>query len=169
VILGSFDWIAKSMNLEEFIAVADPRFAEAGAELQVIGNSDSGLLDTLRRQVRATKLVGEVPEVESYLENSRIAIVPERTGGGFKLKVLDYVFNRLPVAAIAGSVAGTPLRPLESILTFDSLERLAAGVIRALDDLPLLNRLQDCAYAACVDRFDWRRRGESFVAETAAA
>jgi glycosyltransferase involved in cell wall biosynthesis len=169
VILGSFDWIAKSMNLEEFIAVADPRFAAAGAELQVIGNSDSGLLDTLRRQVRATKLVGEVPEVESYLENSRIAIVPERTGGGFKLKVLDYVFNRLPVAAIVGSVAGTPLRPLESILTFDNLERLAAGVIRALDDLPLLNRLQDCAYAACVDRFDWHRRGETFVTETAAA
>jgi glycosyltransferase involved in cell wall biosynthesis len=169
VILGSFDWIAKSMNLEEFIAVADPRFAEAGAELQVIGNSDSGLLDSLRREVRATDLVGRVPEVESYLENSRIAIVPERTGGGFKLKVLDYVFNRLPVAAIAGSVAGTPLRPLESILTFDSLERLAAGVIRALDDLPLLNRLQDRAYAACVDRFDWRRRGETFVAETAAA
>jgi hypothetical protein len=42
-------------------------------------------------------------------------------------------------------------------------------VIRALDDLPLLNRLQDRAYAACVDRFDWRRRGETFVAETAAA
>ena len=166
VILGSFDWIAKRMNLEEFIALADPRFAAIGAELQVVGNSDPVFLDRLRRQVSATTLVGSVAEVEPYLRESRIAVVPERSGGGFKLKVLDYVFHRLPVAAIAGSVAGTPLQPTESILTFDNLERLASGVIKALDDLPLLNKLQEQAYAVCADQFDWRRRGEAFLAET---
>ena len=123
-------------------------------------------MDKLRRQVRATKLVGSVPEVEPHLREARIAVVPERSGGGFKLKVLDYVFHRLPVAAITGSVAGTPLQPPESILTFANLERLASGVIRALDDLPLLNKLQEQAYVACADQFDWRRRGEAFLAET---
>lgn len=167
VILGSFDWIAKRMNLAEFIAVADPLFAAAGAELEVIGSSGQGFLNNLRRRVHATTLVGRVPEIESHLERSRLAIVPERTGGGFKLKILDYVFHRLPVAAIAGSFAGTPLRAAESVLTFDDMEQLAKGAIAAIDDLPLLNMLQDQAYAACSEQFDWRRRGETFLAETA--
>ncbi len=43
VIVGSFDWIAKRMNLAEFVDVADPLFAEAGAELQAVGSGDEGL------------------------------------------------------------------------------------------------------------------------------
>ncbi len=169
MILGSFDWIAKRMNLEEFVALADPIFAAAGAELQVVGNSDPGYLERLNRRARATRFVGAVPEIEPYLGQSRIAVVPERSGGGFKLKVLDYVFHRLPIAALAGSVSGTPLQPTRSILTFDSFERLASGVVAALDDLPLLNALQDQAYAACAEEFDWKRRGQAFLAETSAA
>jgi glycosyltransferase involved in cell wall biosynthesis len=169
VFVGSFDWLAKQMNLQEFLAVADPLFAAADAEIQVIGKGDPALLDRLRRQVRATELVGSVPEVEPYLSEARLAIVPERTGGGFKLKVLDYVFNRLPVAALDGSVAGTPLAPPDTLLSFATVEDLARGAVAALDDLPLLNRLQEQAYAACADRFDWRQRGEQFLALTAAA
>lgn len=169
VILGSFDWIAKRMNLAEFINVADPLFAAAGAELEVIGNSGPDFLNSLRRGVRATKLVGRVPELEPHLEQSRIAIVPERVGGGFKLKILDYVFHRLPVAAIAGSLTGTPLRATESVLAFDDLDHLAKGTLAAMDDLPLLNRLQNHAYAACSEQFDWHRRGKSFIEKTAAA
>jgi hypothetical protein len=31
--------------------------------------------------------------------------------GGFKLKTLNYIFNRVPIAAIRGSIAGLPLTP----------------------------------------------------------
>jgi glycosyltransferase involved in cell wall biosynthesis len=168
VFVGSFDWFAKRMNLEEFLAVADPVFAAAGAELQIIGDGAPAFLDGLRRQVRATEIVGPVPAVEPYLAEARLAIVPERTGGGFKLKVLEYVFNRLPVAALEGSVAGTPLRAPDTLLSFATMEDLARGAVAVLDDLPLLNRLQEQAYAACVDRFDWRQRGEQFLAHMAA-
>lgn len=169
VILGTFAWLAKRMNLEEFVAVADPHFERAGAELQVIGDGDPALIHRLRGTARATRFAGFVPDIEPYLTQSRVAVVPERSGGGFKMKILDYVFHRLPVAALKGSVAGTPLRPSESILLYNDLDELARGVVQVLDDLPLLNDIQDRAYAACADRFDWRRRGEQFIAETYAA
>lgn len=168
VLVGSFDWLAKRMNLQEFLSIADPLFVAAGAELQVIGDGAPTFFDGLRRQVRASELVGSVPAVEPYLAEARLAVVPERTGGGFKLKVLDYVFNRLPVAALDGSVAGTPLSSPDTLLTFATIEDLARGVVAVLDDLPLLNHLQERAYAACADRFDWRHRGEQFLAQTAA-
>lgn len=163
VIVGSFDWIAKRMNLEEFVAMADPLFAAAGVELQAVGSAEEPFLERLRQQTRACQFTGTVPDIAPYLDQARIAIVPERSGGGFKLKVLEYVFNRVPVFALAGSFAGVPLQHGESTMLFPDQAALARGVVEAIDDLERLNRLQEQAYAACRDRFDWSSRGRQIL------
>lgn len=168
IIVGSFDWVAKRLNLEEFVAAADPVFAAQGAELEVVGSADESFLKRLRRQARATRFVGTVDKLEGYMDRARVAIVPERSGGGFKLKVLDYVFNRLPILALNGSVAGVPLRHNEGILLFDGHEALARGVLSVMDDLELLNRLQNDAYASCRTQFDWGCRGRQLYSAIAA-
>ncbi|UYN96610.1 MAG: glycosyltransferase [Enhydrobacter sp.] len=163
VIVGSFDWIAKRMNLEEFVEVADPMFAERGAELLAVGSGEASFFDRLRQQATATRFTGTVPDVTRHLDEARIAIVPERNGGGFKLKVLEYVFNRIPVFALNGSFAGVPLTHNDSVMLFPDHTALAHGVLEAIDDIDRLNRLQDRAYAACSDRFDWANRGHRIV------
>lgn len=167
VIVGSYDWIAKRMNLAEFVAVADPLFAEAGAELQAVGSGDEAFLEQLRRQSLATHFTGTVPDIAPYLDQARIAIVPERSGGGFKLKVLEYVFNRVPVFALAGSFASVPLRHNDSAMLFSDHAALAHGVLEAIDDVDRLNRLQERAWAACANRFDWPSRGRQIVSAIA--
>ena len=164
IIVGSFDWIAKRMNLEEFLGVADPLFAARGAELQVIGSAEESFLAGLRKRVVATTFTGTVADVTGYMDNARIAIVPERNGGGFKLKVLEYVFNRLPIFGLSGSVAGVPLRHDEGIMLFPDHAALARGVLDAMDDLDLLNRIQHRAFAACSGKFDWASRGRQLRA-----
>ena len=161
VMVGSFHWVAKQMNLDRFVAVADPVFAAAGVELRVVGGGPEALFRRLSRKVRATRFTGPVERIEPHIEDARIAIVPEETGGGFKLKVLDYVFNRLPVACLDGSVAGTPLVAPDSMLSFPTFQALAAGVVAAIDDAAQLERLQARAFDACASRFDWQTRGEA--------
>ncbi|MCW5568598.1 MAG: glycosyltransferase [Dokdonella sp.] len=160
IIIGSFDWIAKRMNLEEFVGVADPLFAAHGAELQVIGSGDESFLAGLRKRALASSFTGTVDELDGYMDEARIAIVPELNGGGFKLKVLEYVFNRLPIFGLAGSVAGVPLVPNESIMLYADHAALARGVLDAMDDLELLNHIQQQAYTACIGKFDWASRGK---------
>jgi glycosyltransferase involved in cell wall biosynthesis len=168
VIVGSFEWIAKQLNLSEFIAVADPMFAAAGAQLQIVGNGDPEFIDRMRREVLATEFTGTVPDVSTFMRQARLALVPERHGGGFKLKALDYVFGRMPILAIDGSVAGMPLVQGESTLYFRDPLALARGVLRVIDDFDRLNDLQDRAFEQCRDRFSWRQRGEQ-LRELAAA
>lgn len=160
VIVGTFDWIAKRINMEQFIKAADSLFAERGIELQIVGGGDPGFVRAMQKRVQATSFTGRVDRVEDYLDEARVAIVPEQIGGGFKLKVLDYVFNRIPIVALYGSVAGVPLRENESILLFSNHEELAKGIMQSIDRLDHLNRLQDAAYAACHDQFDWSSRGQ---------
>ena len=169
VYAGSFDWIAKRMNLEEFLSIADALFAANGIELQVVGSGEEAFFQQMRRRVVATTFTGQVDNVESYLAEARVAIVAERNGGGFKLKVLDYVFNHLPIFALDGAVAGVPLNPVEgSIRLFPSHEDLALGVIGAIDRMDLLNQIQDTAFNACRDRFDWGSRGSGLKSAIAA-
>jgi glycosyltransferase involved in cell wall biosynthesis len=163
VIVGSFDWIAKRMNLEEFVEVADPIFAEGGAELVAVGSAEERFLKRLRERTKASRFTGTVPDVTRYMDEARIAIVPERNGGGFKLKVLEYVFNRIPVFALQGSFAGVPLVHGDSVMLYPDHEALARGVLDSIDDVERLNRLQERAYAACRDRFDWASRGRQIL------
>jgi glycosyltransferase involved in cell wall biosynthesis len=155
------------MNLAEFVDVADPLFAEAGAELQAVGSGDEAFLQQLRQQYLATHFTGTVPDIAPYLDQARIAIVPERSGGGFKLKVLEYVFNRVPVFALAGSFAGVPLRHNDSAMLYADHAALAHGVLEAIDDVERLNRLQERAWAACANNFDWPSRGRQIVSAIA--
>jgi polysaccharide biosynthesis protein PslH len=167
VVLGTFDWIAKRLNLEEFVRVADPMFAAASAELHIVGNAEPAFLEAMQRGAVATRFVGRVARVDQYMDQSRIALVPERHGGGFKLKVLDYVFNRLPIFALNGSVAGVPLKDGESVQLRPTHERLARGVLDAIEDFDGLNRQQQSAYAACLDKFNWETRGKELAAALA--
>jgi len=168
VIVGSFDWIAKRLNISEFIRVADPIFAAHGVELEVVGSGEPAFFDQMQKSLVATHFTGTVDRVDRYMESARIAIVPERNGGGFKLKVLEYIFNRMPIFALEGSVAGVPLERDESIQLYPDQQALAMGVWRAIDDLGRLNRLQNKAYERCCDAFDWPSRGRHFLSAVSA-
>ncbi len=159
VVVGSYEWIAKRANLEAFLVHADPLVAETGVELCVVGKADPAALAVWRRRFPATRFTGAVSDVAPYMDNARVAIVPERHGGGFKLKVLDYVFNRLPILALRGSYAGVPLHEDTSILLFPDPAALARGMIAAIDDPERLNRIQTNAFADCRDGFAWHSRG----------
>ncbi len=158
-IVGSFGWLAKQMNLDAFLKAAASRFDRAGAEIEVLGMMPPDYARRVKARFPAVRVSGPIDDFAPCLAETRIGVVPDGIGGGFKHKALQYVFSRVPVAALAGSVAGTPLVPGESILEFPDLPSLADGVLKALDDLPLLDRLQRAAFDACAGQFEWADRG----------
>src|SRR6185503_3471443 len=112
-----------------------------GAELVAVGSAEERFLKRLRQRTTASSFTGTVPDVTRYMDEARVAIVPERNGGGFKLKVLEYVFNRIPVFALSGSFAGVPLVHDDSVMLFPDHAALARGVLETIDNLDKLNRL----------------------------
>ena len=83
--------------------------------------------------------------------------------GGFKLKGLDYVFNRVPVLAMRVALPGMPLEDGRSIGLFDTHQELAEGVVALIDDFESLNRRHEAAFEACAARFDWQRIGRRLL------
>jgi glycosyltransferase involved in cell wall biosynthesis len=162
VVVGSFDWPPKRISLERFLAEAVPVLSAAGVELQLVGETEPGYLASLRQRFPAVRFEGRVDDVRPYMANARLALVPDELGG-FKLKGLDYVFNRLPILAMRVALPGMPLQDGLSVGLFDSHRALAEGVVALIDDFAALNRRQREAYQACAMRFDWQRIGKHLV------
>ncbi len=154
VVVGSFDWPPKRISLERFLAAAAPVLQHRNVELQIVGAVEAAYLGSLRERYPSVAFVGPVDDVRPYLAEARIALVPDLLGG-FKLKGLDYVFNRTPILSMRIALPGMPLRDGRSIGLFDSHERLAEGVVELIDDFAELNRRQILAFDACSTRFDW--------------
>jgi glycosyltransferase involved in cell wall biosynthesis len=164
VMLGSVRWIAKQINVAEFLAVADGIFHEHGIRFDIIGDVDEKLLAEWRPRVKATRFLGFVPDLAAELEAARLGLIIEAVGGGFKLKVLDYLFGRMPIAALEGSFEGLPPQALANIVTEKTAPDLMRTVLRLIDDFPTLNRMQEGCYAAVQDIFDWDADGRKLAA-----
>jgi hypothetical protein len=160
-IVGAYWWTPKQMNLSAFLEVADPVLQNAGVGIDVVGEAPDHFRRAWEARVKATQFHGFVPDLGEFLAARRIGLVVEQTGGGFKLKSLDYIFNRVPVAALSGSITGLPLTPGLHYLLFDSMPELAQGITAVIDDIERLNSLQQAAYEKCNTAFDWSERGRT--------
>jgi polysaccharide biosynthesis protein PslH len=163
IIMGSFQWVVKQENLRRFLEIADPIFEKQGIEMDVVGDIPKAFLATLKARCRATYFHGFVADVGPYLDRARIGIVPESIGGGFKLKFLDYIFGRLPVATVSQAVAGLPGELRLAMFNSEGLEGLVSEIVSQIDNINELNRMQERAFALGKAQFNWNIRGERLM------
>ncbi len=164
IIVGSFDWLAKRESLERFLEAATARLTAARVDLQVVGSAEPHYLDGLRRRYPSVDFVGPVADVLPYMAAARIALVPDLLGG-FKLKGLDYVFNRLPILSMRGSLPGMPLEDRRSYGLFDTHVSLVEGILSHINSLDTLNAYHQRAFDACAKTFDWSQIGRQLIAD----
>jgi glycosyltransferase involved in cell wall biosynthesis len=160
-VLGALRWTPKEMNLSAFLETADPILQNAGVGIDIVGEAPNSLRKAWEARVKATRFHGFVEDLGEFLAARRMGLVIEQTGGGFKLKTLDYIFNRVPIAAMKGSMAGLQLTPGLHYLSFDSMWKLAQGIAAVIDDIARLNSMQQAAYEQCDTGFDWSDRGRA--------
>jgi polysaccharide biosynthesis protein PslH len=160
-IVGSYGWVSKQMNLSAFLEAADPILQNAGVGIDIVGDGPVSFRKSWEAKVQVTRFHGFVDNLGEFLAARRMGLVIEETGGGFKLKALDYIFNRVPIAAIRGSTVGLPLIQGVDYLSFASMRELAQGVAAVIDDIERLNSMQRAAYEKCNAGFDWSDRGRT--------
>jgi polysaccharide biosynthesis protein PslH len=161
VLVGRFEWIAKQLNLTRWAEHAVPMLAAAGIETQVVGTVPDTLRTCLARA--GLSFTGPVPSVAPFLAKARYGLVAEDVGGGFKLKTLDYIFHRLPIAALDGNLEGQPPGVLANTLTAPTPKALAKAIVTQIDDLERLNQMQQNAFGAAIAAFDWADRAQRFL------
>lgn len=160
VLVGSFWSENKKANLLETVEQAARVFPGCGIRLKVVGSMPRQLQRKLLARFSFVDVLGAVKQVRPHLDESSIGIVAEARGGGFKLKALDYIFAKLPMAVVDGSLDGLALVPHEEYLHYKSVADLVQGIAKELDNPDRLSRIGLAAYSRCEGRFSWRDRAQ---------
>jgi polysaccharide biosynthesis protein PslH len=155
IIIGSFRWIAKQINLERLLHVANVIFVQNRIELYVIGFVPEPLLSRLRAQYPWVVFRGFVEDLDEECRGARVALVPEEVGGGFKLKTLDYIFSRVPVASVEAALNGIPDRLKAHFIVESDIRALLRAIVKVIDDIDRLDRMQKCAFEVAEGLFNW--------------
>lgn len=162
-LLGGRGPIHKRNILRDWLAASASAFAEAGVELDVIGDINPGMRAELQRRYPSVRFSGFVKDLESHLQRCRLGVIADTVGRGVKLRLTSYVFARVPMAGITGAIDGLPLRPRLDYAEAPTLEALASLCLKLVRDVDTLNVFQENAFKACDGRFDWATRGADLV------
>lgn len=163
IMMGSMLWIAKKDNIQRFIVAADKKFTAAGIELVLMGRSEPEFLEAMRKLSPCVNALGFVEDPLPLLYTSRIGVMPDELGGGFKLRVMDYIFNGVPLAAIRSQTKGLPINPDTDMIAADNVDDLADQIAKSIADIDRLNAMALLAQSKCANKFDWDSRGKMML------
>jgi polysaccharide biosynthesis protein PslH len=163
IIVGSFSWIAKQMNLERLLEAANVLFTRHHVELHVVGFVPHPFLSHLRSRFPWVVFRGFVDDLGEEFRSARVALVPEEIGGGFKLKILDYIFSHVPIAAVETALNGIPSQLKSQFVIESNIPTLLATIVAVIDDIDRLNAMQNRAFRLAENLFNWDINGQRFL------
>jgi glycosyltransferase involved in cell wall biosynthesis len=120
------------------------------AQLQLVGADPTEAM-----RARPVEVTGTVPDVLPYLRAARVMVVPLRSGGGTRLKILEALAAGVPVVSTPLGAEGLELRDGEHLLVGETRADLAALTVRVIEDDALANRLSTAGRAHVERTYDW--------------
>ena len=105
---------------------------------------------------------GRVPDIARVVAHSSVCVVPLRTGGGTRLKILEAMAVGTPVVSTTKGAEGLAVTHGENILIADSPEAFGKEVLRVMDDFVLRARLAANGRRLVEKLYTWDRIGDEF-------
>lgn len=129
------------------------RTAQPQAELHVAGPGCPPSTPAL--EARGVHMLGFVDDVESYLAEAAVSIVPYRFGGGVKIKALEALARAVPVVATTVGAEGLHLVDREHARVVDGTDLFAAAVVDVLRDPMAADAMARRGRERVAERFSW--------------
>jgi glycosyltransferase involved in cell wall biosynthesis len=161
VFVGSMNYHANSDAALWFAREVWPAVRERHPEwrLTLVGSNPPPTVVALREQA-GIEVTGTVPEVKPYYEEALAAIVPLRTGGGTRLKILEAMAASVPVVSTELGAEGLPVVSGENVLLVKNRTQWLEALEAVTGDPQVRSGLIQAAHATVAD-FDWEVLGQS--------
>jgi polysaccharide biosynthesis protein PslH len=102
-------------------------------------------------------VTGQVADVRPYIARSRCVVVPLRSGGGTRLKILEAMAMERPVVSTALGAEGLTITPGRDILIADDAAGFAAHVLALLGSADRASQVGQAGRHLVETRYRWSR------------
>jgi len=153
--VGGLHWPPNADAVSYFIREVWPlvRRETPGATLTVVGRDDVPAAEALRK-TEGVRLTGRVEDVEPYFAQARVFVVPLRSGGGMRVKILEALARGLPVVSTTVGYEGIDAVPGVHLLAADDAPVFARQVKRVFDHDDLADSLARAGRTLALERYD---------------
>lgn len=121
--------------------------------VRVTGSTAGRDLSTFQDACPQIEFTGFVADIKPYFAKSDICIVPIRSGGSTRLKILEAMAWGTPVVSTRIGAEGIAVTHEEDILLADTPEEFAAGIRRLISDPGLWQRVSLAGRALVAQRY----------------
>lgn len=125
------------------------------AVLRVIGRKPDRRVTELH-QPPSVIIEGEVEEVRPFYETCRLCVVPLRSGGGTRLKILEALALGRPVVSTSIGAEGIDIQNGRDILIADTPADMAHSIIGLLHQTELADRIARNGRHLAEERYNWK-------------
>ncbi len=155
--VGGMHWPPNAQGIEWFVGEVWPRIrAEVkDCRLTLVGkcpprNVLSGPCDSI-------DALGYVANLERYLSETAVFIVPLHSGGGMRVKILEAWKWGLPVVSTTVGAEGLQVSSGKNLILADSAESFASAVKKVLEDPELALSLRRNGQTTLDEHYDWEK------------
>ncbi|MDQ1700291.1 MAG: polysaccharide biosynthesis protein PslH, partial [Frankiaceae bacterium] len=127
-----------------------------------VGRAESALPAALAGH-ESLRIVGAVDDVTPYVDAATVSVVPLRTGGGTRIKLVEALAHGRPVVTTSKGAEGIPVGDGVHVALADDASGFAAHVASLWSDPARRERLARNGYELA-QRFDWRAITDEFAA-----
>ncbi len=113
----------------------------SGVTFVAIGDHPSAQMKRLQLEDKQVKVLGYVKDLTPYFREASVFIVPIRSGGGIRVKILDTLARGVPIVSTTLGKEGIGVKNGEELLVADEPQHFAQAVVRILQEEKLANNL----------------------------
>lgn len=138
------------------------------AELAMAGRLEGTRVDELPKP-DGTMHVGHLNDVRPFVQGGWVSVIPERVGGGTRIKLFESLALGTPVVATGWAAKGVDAREGVEILTGNTPQELANAILRLFNDPVLREDMSRAGRKLIEEKYNWDVIGNQLnqVVETA--
>jgi sugar transferase (PEP-CTERM/EpsH1 system associated) len=161
VFVGSMDYYPNTEAVVLFARHIWPRIRERFPEwhFTIVGSNPGPAVIELRSE-RNVEVTGTVPDIRPYYGDAVAAVVPLRTGGGTRLKILEAMAAGVPVVSSTLGAEGLEVTPGRDLLIADDAEDWLLALASLCQQPSRWSELAAAGRALVLARYDWQMLGD---------
>jgi glycosyltransferase involved in cell wall biosynthesis len=152
--VGSMDWVPNQDAVRWMVAEVLPliRRRHSQVTLTIVGRNPPAWMRKMSGN--GIRVTGTVEDVQPYIKQSAVCVVPLRIGGGTRLKILEAMAAGRPVVSTSVGAEGLDFRPGRELIIADSPREFAREVAGLLSDEQRRRQLAQAGKQAA-ERYSW--------------
>ncbi len=157
--LGTLHYAPNAEGIRWFLHEVWPkvRVNMPDATLTIVGkNPPRDFIQYGEAHSQEIQVTGYVEDLEPYLRNAALMVVPVLAGSGMRVRILEAFSRGLPLVTTSIGLEGIAAVDGEEVLIADESEAFASAVVSVIRDPELQDRLSINARKLATSRYDWR-------------